>query len=110
MVLPKRPMSNRPVPAGRRLEQGVSKKSKWAGTDPNAARDEARRLAELDRSRDKLGNLVDVYVKLLTDKTLPKKRSVKQQERQREVLDALPFAAAELDVRNILLPDVSGLR
>jgi hypothetical protein len=101
MVGPRLPKSGKPTPPGRRLEGGISKKSKWAGRDPNTAREEAKRNAELEKARDRLGDLIESYIKLLTDKTLPKNRTRKQREFQKELLARIPAAAAELDLRNV---------
>lgn len=46
--------------------------------------------------------LIESYAKLLTDTTLPENRSAEASENQRNVLDALPKAAAELDMRNVM--------
>lgn len=101
MVGPRMPKNNKPTPPGRRLEGGISQKSKWAGRDPNAARDEAKRSAELETARDKLGTLVEGFIKLLTDKTLAKNRSRRERDYQRELTSRIPLAAAELDLRNV---------
>lgn len=100
------PPPNRPtkpeklMPEGRRLEKGIRPVSKYANMQ--SGREEARRLADLEKSRLKLGLLIESYAKLLTDTTLPENRSAEASENQRNVLDSLPKAAAELDMRNVM--------
>jgi hypothetical protein len=92
---------NNITPAGRRLNAGRKSESKWAGRNPNVARDEAKRAAELEKARDRLGDLIEKYIKILTDKTLPENRTTKQKEYQKELMGRIPQAAAELDLRNV---------
>jgi hypothetical protein len=101
MVGPRLPKSTKPTPPGRRLEGGIAQKSRWAGRDPNAARDEAKRSTELEKARDTLGNLLEGFIKLLTNKTLSKNRSRRERDYQKELLARIPPAAAELDLRNV---------
>lgn len=90
-----------PVPEGRRLERGVMPaKSKYANNDPNSARNEGKRLAELEAARTKLGVVIEQYAKGLLDKTVPENRSEQDREKQKNVIDALPGLASELDFRN----------
>lgn len=79
---------------GRRLEGGVNSKSKWGGH-------EAKKLAELEKSRDRLSNLVSKYIELLTDKTLPSNKSQQDKENQRKILDEIASSALELDILNV---------
>jgi len=65
------------------------------------ARDEARRSAQLEKAREQLAEVIDSYIKFLTDKTLPKNRSLKDRERQTQVLGSLPSLAAELNRKNV---------
>lgn len=96
------PISDRPVPEGRRLAGGVGKrKSKYAGKNPNDVRGAGKRLGELEKSREKLGLLFEEFLKFLTDKTLVENKSIKDQDHQKVVLDSIPKVAAELDSRNV---------
>lgn len=96
------PKPDRIVPEGRRLSNGIGqRKSKYEGRNPNTARDTAKRLGDLEKSRERLGLLFEEFVKFLTDKTLPENRSAKDRERQKFILDSIPKAAAELDMRNV---------
>lgn len=87
------------VPPGRRLSGGIKKESKYANR--NQILDEGKRLAELEKARDRLGVLLEDYIKLLVEKTLPENRSSADREHQKAVLDTIPRAAADLDTRNV---------
>ncbi len=90
------------VGEGRRLDKGIRPQpSKFIAANQNSGKDEAKRLSDLEKARKNLGTLVESYAKLLVDTTLPENRSVKDRDLQRDTLDALPKAAAELDTKNI---------
>jgi len=98
---------NRVLSSERRLNSSNQRTSKFEGTSvmknaiPNDGRDVARRAAELEKSRDKLAELVDSYISLLVDKKLAKNRSMSERERQSQVLEQLPTLASELNARNV---------
>ena len=96
------PKSDQIMPEGRRLEKGIGqRRSKYEGRNPNTARDMANRLGELEKSRERLGVLFQEFIRFLTDKTLPENRSAQDRERQKFVLDNIPKAAADLDMKNV---------
>jgi hypothetical protein len=101
MVGPRLPKSNKPTPQGRRLEAGQQKRSRWANHNPNSAKEEAQRSAELEKARDALGSLLESFIKLLTSKTLAKNRTRKERDYQKDLMSRIPLSAAELDVRNV---------
>lgn len=89
------------VPPGRRLSGGIRQESKYANKNPNVVQGEGKRLGELEKARANLGNLLEDYVTLLVDKTLPENRPAAGREHQKSILDQIPRAASDLDLRNV---------
>ena len=96
-------MSDKIAPAGRRLGGDMVNggKSKYAGKNPNAARESAKRLADLEKARDELGGLLNSYIQLLTDKVLPTEQTASNKKAQQDTLEAIPRTAALLDSKNL---------
>jgi len=94
---------NRVLSEDRRLNHGQKPVSKWAAkaAAANNGRDEVRRSVELEKSRNELAVLLDQYITILTDKTLPENRSVQDIEAQTKLMDGLPKIASELNKRNV---------
>lgn len=90
---------NRVLSDERRLNGG-QKTSKWA-TKGSIARDEAKRAAELEKSRERLAEALDQFIKFLTDTTLPENRSVSEREQQTKLLASLPRLGSDLNKRNL---------
>lgn len=82
---------------------GGQRVSKYA----NQARDhtpraEAQRLADLEKARNKLGDLINQYKQvLITDKKLPENRTQIEKTAQYDIISSIYGAVEELDLRNV---------
>jgi hypothetical protein len=94
--------SDRPVPAGRRLENNYNKTSKYGRRFNSKPADEGTRLGELEAARAKLGGLIQTYANLLANTTLAENRTTQEREAQKGLLLSMLPAAGELDEKNVL--------